>query len=270
MKLGIIAATVAAIGAAGIASANPIRIDDQSSNNFIGSAGLVLNPYDFSAEVFGGALPGNFTNDALSYMHQQLNAPGGNASNGITTEGFVTVVAGFANNNGNTELSLFTLIDREGVNQNVSGGLENFLQFSSTLDTPNTSGVSWINDAGDTDFVVNPSSGGFQALAASFNWDDTNAKGDGFAWSNLARNDGGDLRFGGQESDNFGSGEAMKIQFASWNGTSWDTTIIDGLDLTALENAVGFDFVVIPLPPAAFIGLLGLAGVGVMRRRMSA
>lgn len=222
----------------------------------VGPAGGVdlLRPYDFSSSVFGNAAAGNFTTPALGSVHSVLNTAG------VSTANWITVIAGHVDTNNDQvadETALFWLVDDQVTASGASP--DSSIQFQSGINK--TSGTAaWINDVGDA-ITVDNSAPGFDKIAyGSFNWDN-NGFGDGFAWSGLGVGDTGNFFFLNPSWSGFNG-----IQFVSYDaGTSSWTVLEQFTGSSALQQ---FSFTVIPLPPAAWAGLLGLAGTAVLRRRV--
>ena len=223
----------------------------------VGPAGGVdvLRPYDFSSSVFGNAAGGNFTTTALASVHSVLNTAG------VTTANWITVIAGHVDTNNDQvadETALFWLVD----NQVAVGGAstDSSINFQSGINK--TSGTAaWINDVGDA-ITVDNSAPGFDKIAyGSFNWDNSGF-GDGFAWSGLSVGDTGNFFFLNPSWSGF-----QGIQFVSYDAGSNSWAVLE--QFTGSGALQQFSFTVIPLPPAALMGLAGIAGLGVLRRRMA-
>ncbi len=243
-------AAIVAAGITGSALALPTTVQIG-----VGGGDLGLRAYDFSSTVFGNAVPGNFTMPALRSVHTILNA------GGITTDNWITVVAGFVDTNNDDvadETALFWLIDDQ-LNLPAGGSISE-IEFQSGINK--TSGTAaWINDLGDN-ITVDDSAPGFDKIAyGDFRWFDVGF-GDGFAWSGLATNDTGNFRFLNPSWTGFEG-----IQFVSYDATSNSWSVLE--QFTGSDALQQFSFTVIPLPPAALMGLAGIAGLGVLRRRMA-
>jgi hypothetical protein len=224
----------------------------------VGPAGGVdvLRPYDFSSSVFGNAATGNFTTAALASVHSVLNTAG------VATANWITVIAGHVDTNNDQvadETALFWLVD----NQVAAGGAspDSSISFQSGINK--TSGTAaWINDVGDA-ITVDNSAPGFDKIAyGSFNWDN-GGFGDAFAWSGLGVGDTGNFFFLNPSWSGFNG-----IQFVSYDSASNSWSVLE--QFTGSGALQQFSFTVIPLPPAAWAGLLGLAAAGTWRRRMIA
>jgi hypothetical protein len=252
MKTTHLVAGAVALGTAAIASAGTIQVDGIGGSATMHSAPL-------ASAVFGGASQSNFTSDSLAAVHADLNGYG------IATDNLVTFVLADVDTTGDglaDSLGFLVLIDREAPNGN-------FIATNSSLamdtDADNNS-LAWINDTGD-DIDVRETAGGANLNAEGvFLWDDRD-KGDGFAWSGLGAGDFVTFNFY-ENADRAGGLE--NFQFVSWNGAGYDVVAETELSQSNGQNLAqfGFSFTVIPLPPAAFIGLAGLALAGVARRRI--
>ena len=105
----------------------------------------------------------------------------------------------------------------------------------------------------------------FSRLTASgeFSWNDN--RGDGFAWTRLADGDGVTFNFSQIQGAGLETGD-FSFQFVSFNGDSWN--VIDMGEWTD-DGQFAFSFMVtmIPLPTPVLMGIAGLAGVALLRRR---
>lgn len=250
-NITLIAGTLV-LGTAAAASAGTIQVDGIGGSATMHSAPL-------AAAVFGGSSQSNFSSGALAAVHADVNA------SGISTEDLVTFVLADVDTTGNglaDSLAFLVLIDREAPDAT-------FVATDSSLamdtDADNNS-LAWINDAGD-DINVRETAGGANLNAEGvFLWD-RDEKGDGFAWSGLGSGDFVTFNFYENSTRNGGLSD---FQFVSWNGSGYDVVAETELSQGSPQNLAqfGFSFTVIPLPPAAFIGLAGLAFVGMARRRI--
>jgi hypothetical protein len=254
MKKATFIAAALTAGVAGTAVALPSTIQVG-----VGGGDLGLRAYDFSASVFGGAPQGEFTGTALASIHSVLNA------GGITTANWITVVAAFVDTDGVAgadETSLIWLIDDQLVGQGMAMPTTH-VSFQSGINK-SSGAAAWINDIGDAITVDNNAPGFDKQAFGTFEWDNDNGSfGDAFAWSNLATNDTGNFRF--QAISNWTGFEG--VQFVSYDATSGNWGVLEQITGTGAFQT--FSFTVIPFPPAALIGLAGLAGVGVIRRRIA-
>jgi hypothetical protein len=243
-------AAIVAAGITGSALALPSTVQIG-----VGGGDLGLRAFDFSSTVFGNSAPGQFTTAALGTIHATLNGAG------ITTANWITVVAGFVDTNHDQvadETALFWLIDDQ-VTFGPSGP-DATIDFQSGINKTSGS-AAWINDVGDN-ITVDDSAPGFDKIAyGDFAWDNDGFA-DGFAWSGLATNDTGNFRFLNPNWTGF-----QGIQFVSYDATSNSWSVLE--QITGSGALQQFSFTVISLPPAALMGLAGIAGLGVLRRRMA-
>ena len=215
----------------------------------------LLSPYDFSSSVFGNAATGNFTTTALGSVHSVLNTAG------VVTANWITVIAGHVDTNNDQvadETALFWLVD----NQIAAGGAspDSTIDFQSGINKSSGT-AAWINDVGDAITVDNDATIFDKVAEGTFGWDN-NGFGDAFAWSGLGVGDTGNFRFNNVNWTGF-----QGIQFVTYNAGSNSWTVLD--QFTGSGATQQFSFTVIPVPPAALLGLAGIAGVGVLRRRMA-
>ena len=196
-----------------------------------------------------GDLPGLFTDGALHDFTSVENKALCDSlrADGVTTDGLITFLLADTSDG----LSFITLVD----DANVGGdqGNPNLVGMSSTEYGINDLGYD-ILDISDPFNITTTASG-------TFDWFDN--RGDGFAWSNLQDGDGVTFSFERM------AGEALvaedTFQFVNWNGDAWQ--VVDTANWT--ENGqFAFSFVtIVPLPAPLLLGLAGLAGVAVYRRR---
>ncbi|MCB9840669.1 MAG: hypothetical protein H6809_03345 [Phycisphaeraceae bacterium] len=249
MKKGL--AIVALAGLAGLASAAPIQINESA----VGGGTFVLNPGNLSPTVFSAPSP-TFSNNALAYIHSELQG------DGVNTNDIVTIIAGDTDDG----LALFALIDEE-----VSG----FKNFNARLDLvavandANNDGITgWVNDNGGELVQVansNPIAGTYN-FDTTFQWD-TNGKGDAFALSDLGVGDNGSFVF--NPIQGYGSfGVSRGFQYVSFDNGAWHV-VGTGTFNGSLANptSTSLDWRVIPLPHAGAMSLAGLGLIGVRRRR---
>ncbi len=243
-------AVIVAAGITGSAIALPTTVQIG-----VGGGDVGLRAFDFSSTVFGNAAPGHFTTPALASIHATLNGAG------ITTANWITVVAGFVDTNNDQvadETALFWLVDDQVTSGPASP--DTTIDFQSGINKSSGS-AAWINDLGEN-ITVDASAPGFDKIAyGDFAWDNTGFA-DGFAWSGLGTNDTGNFRFINPNWTGF-----QGIQFVSYDAGSNSWSVLE--QLTGSGALQQFSFTVIPLPPAALMGLAGIAGLGVLRRRMA-
>ena len=249
MKSGL--AVFAFAGLAGLATAAPIQINESA----VGGGSFVLNPGNLSPTVFSAPSP-TFSNNALAYIHSELQG------DGIDTNNVITVLAADTDDG----LALFALIDEE-----TSG----FKTFNARLDMvavakdENNDGITgWVNDNGGELVQVansNPIAGTFN-FNTTFQWD-TDGKGDAFALSDLGVLDNGSFVF--NPLMNFGTfGVSRGFQYVSFDNGLWNVVGTGQFNgTTANPSSTSLDWRVIPLPHAGAMSLAGLGLIGVRRRR---
>ena len=235
-------ATVASVAAA--ANANNIIVDGLGGP-------AVMQSKDMGATVFGGSSAPNFTQAALQSIHDDING------DGISTDGLITFVLLDVDTDGDSiadSLAFITLIDDE------NGGAGADDSTIGMISSANAQNVEWINDSGEN--IVVGDSGQLSSAIGTFEWN-SNGEGDGFAWADL---DGGDfVTFNFDRTAN--GDEIESFQFLTWGGASWN--VLAEREWTA-QDQFAFSFTVIPLPAAAWLGLAGLGGAAIARRRRMA
>jgi hypothetical protein len=240
------AATAASVALAGAVQAGTVVVD--------GLGGAVSMQSKEIAGVFGASSP-SFTRDALGAIHDDLHA------GGITTDGLVTFILADTD----AGLAFVTLVDDDTIGD---GAAEYDSQLGMTTTAPDT-GVRFINDvADDIDLFYEPGNG-TKTAAGEFTWDSTRY-GDGFAWAELEEGDFVSFNFtkDGSEYASFPGLESEDtFQFLSWNGEAWEVLATGEF---SVNDQFAFSFTVIPLPAPVAMGLAGLVGVGVIRRRRMA
>ncbi|MCA9290582.1 MAG: VPLPA-CTERM sorting domain-containing protein [Phycisphaerales bacterium] len=198
--------------------------------------------------VFGAGTP-TFTNAALNLVHDNLHA------DGITTDGLVTFILADTDNG----LTWMTLVDDITIGSGAAN-IDSSLGMTSTA--PDT-GVDFINDV-NSDITQSFLPGnGTQVAAGTFNWDDQKY-GDAFAWANLMEGDFVSFNFNRYQNTTPGLNADDTFQFVTWNGSSWE--VVTTGEFTN-NNQFAYSFTVVPLPAPALIGLAGLSGLGILRRR---
>lgn len=244
---GLSALAVAAV--AGGASAGSARVAVNGLNN-----DFVIHSADLSGFVFGqGNNAPNFTTTVLAGIHGHIAA---NNSQGISTSGFITYILAETSHG----LSFVSLVDNE-TNQgpaNLNASLFMTANVSDGVD-------AWINDTNSDNIAVNLNDP-INHATGTFGWDSNN-HGDGFAWSGLTKDDVITQQFGGAT----GTATGFDVQFLSWDESAGEwTRVYLGDDVFANGGQFGFVVTIIPLPGAAVMGLAGLAGLGILRRRVLA
>ena len=241
MKLQMLAA-VAVAGAfvvAGSALAGSIQVDLQGGALMMQSGSLSDLFTDTSTNRFRGA--------ALESVHNSLQA------DGVTTDGMVTFVLADTGNG----LSFMALMDDETVGGGAPG--ETMIGMSTTA--PSTTNY-FINDPNDP-VSINDPFGINTTAAGEFGWNDN--RGDGFAWTQLSDGDGVTFNFTDLAGTGLGVGD-FAFQFVTFNGESWE--VVEMGNWTD-DGQFAFSFMVtmIPLPTPVLMGVAGLAGVALLRRR---
>lgn len=244
---------------------------------------------DMSSIIFHNSStpPGNnsFTGSELDAVAGALEA------DGISLEGKITVfyalITDGINAGGPTSYGIQTIVDRNNLiagsptaNAKISAATEitNLNTLAYINDDPTTGGTpNQFNDLSEP-YVNNGSAGEFFApgtakrSAGTFWWDDVN-RGDGQAWTNTRHGDRAWYDWdsvSGFNPHTPGSGGDISdfFQFLTWDGSSWQVVatrnfVWDG----SIHNQTYILDVIIPLPGPAAMGLAGLMGLGVIRRR---
>jgi hypothetical protein len=175
-----------------------------------------------------------------------------------------------------TSCALITLVDRNNLG---TGNPTQDQRLGMYTETTNALANAYIND--------DPSPGGFndlsdpsttpvtgvipfaaKATTGTFTWDSAN-RGDGQAWTNLERNDRAyyDWTTEAGYAPN-GSGVLSDyFQFLSYKNGAWTIIHTMGFDTTTGAHTSYILDKLIPLPGPAAMGLAGLLGLGVIRRR---
>ncbi len=222
----------------------------------IGGGHLGLRAYDFSDTVFGGAPLGEFTNDALRSIHGVINAAG------VSTNGWITVITAMVDTDGVAgadQTALMWLIDDE-IAGDSGNPLPSTIDFQSGI-TKASGAAAWINDVRENITVSNDAPGFDKQAFGRFTWLD-DRRGDAFAWSGLGTGDTGNFRFLSPQWHGFEG-----IQFVSYDAGNDSWSVLESFTGSGALQA--FSFTVIPLPPALLPGLAGLAGIGLVRRRLA-
>ncbi len=236
------AAGIAIAGMAASAQAGKVVVD--------GIGGAVTMESATIPGVFDASSP-VFTNSALSAIHNDLKGKG------ITTDGVVTFILMDTTDG----LTFAALVD--DVTQ--PGGFNGFTASLGMSTTAPITGVDFINDAnGDITQQLNPGNGTITS-AGLFDWD-ADHLGDAFAWANLDAGDFVSFNFTEQDDTSAGLASTDTFQFVSWNGAEWE--VVANGDFTN-DGQFAFSFTVLPVPAAALMGVAGLAGVVIRRRRQA-
>ena len=230
-----------------VASADTLRISGDAGAFDLAPTAAI------DAFALGGAGTGDFTTAALSRLHSRIN---GTDDPDIASDDKVTFLAAAVTGANGPELAFLTLVDGEyGRFTAFDSSLAFESRVSRDLD-------AWVNDRNERITVATDPTDGdaFEYRAAgTFRWD-RDGKGDAFAWSGLEAGDSGDVTLRDDVSLAGGLGE---YQFLTWTGRTW-AKVAGG----TFGDGFNVQFAVVPLPLAAWIGLAGLAGVGVARRRL--
>ena len=191
-------------------------------------------------------VPGRFSNEALTIIHDSL------ADSGISTDGSITIL-GLDTDAG---ITLAFLIDAGGDDD---GSFDSTLSFQSTAPIGRT---AWINDQpGDV-------SGNFEGTSANqisyglFSWN-SNFEGDAFAWSGLQQGDEINALFGVVSGSTFpGLLASDTFQFVSADEDGWSVVFTDSFTSNGL---FGFSAGVVPTPGT--LAVLGMLAAVRRRRR---
>jgi hypothetical protein len=234
-------ALIGVLGVAGAAQAGSVIIDA------VGGP-IMLKSGDLSTLLSAGGL-NDFTTPENKAVCAALSA------DGVVTNGMITfLLADTADG-----LSFITLVDDATV-EGESGDL-NLLGMSSTAPS---STEYWINDLGYDILDIDDPFGITTTASGTFEWGDN--RGDAFAWSNLQDGDG--VTFNFEKMEGQALVEDEPFQFVTWNGDAWQVVETAGWSNITAIGQFAFSFVtIVPLPAPVLLGLAGLAGVAVYRRR---
>lgn len=237
-----------------------------------GIVGLALGPgawggqvhINAGGEVFGmrsGGIEGVFAAESPLFSKSALNATHRALHDcGITTDGFVTFVLAETDHG----LSFLSLVD-----DNTLGADDAKAKFDSQMrmhSVANASNQRWVNDRQQDIQETFDEESGARTAFGMFTWKSTK-RGDAFAWSNLELDQQMTFEFdldGPRFTTHPGLRTENPFQFVSWNGQCWD--IIYSGEFDGNGN-FDFNLTVIPLPPAALLGLAGLGIASVVSRR---
>ena len=234
-------AVIGGLGVAGAAHAGSVIIDAVGGPIIIRS----------------GDLPGLFTAGELHDFTTPENKAVCDAlgADGISTDGMVTFLLADTSDG----LSFITLVDDAAAPGDP--GDPNTFGMSSTAPS---STEYWINDLGYDILTIDDPFGINTTASGTFEWFDN--RGDAFAWSNLQ--DGDAVTFNFEELEGGALVEWEPFQFVTWNGSAWQVIERAGWTEWVAIGQFAFSFVtVVPLPAPLLLGLAGLAGVVVYRRR---
>ena len=214
--------------------------------------GLTGSPFSLESRTMAKLVStgGLITDSKLAKLHAKLN------DDGIKTNGKVTFLVTQSNLGG---LSLLTLIDKQKVNPSGAPSTSSLF-----IETSATGDVGMIQGS-DADLGSPVIQGSTTGVDGSFQWN-SNGTGDAFAWSELTHGDGGSFQFNANLDDPStfpGLKELKTFQFVTWSAGAWQVMKVG----TFSDGVFSFSFAVAPLPPAALLGVIGLAGVIVTRRR---
>jgi hypothetical protein len=234
-------ALIGMFGVAGTAQAGSVVIDA------VGGP-IILRSGDLADLLSAGAL-NDFTTPENKAVCDVLRA------DGVATDGMITFLLADTSDG----LSFITLVD-DAAAEGESGEL-NTLGMSSTAPS---STEYWINDLGYDILDIDDPYGINTTASGMFEWGDN--RGDAFAWSNLQDGDG--VTFNFEEMEGQALVDDEPFQFVTWNGDAWQVIETAGWSDIAAIGQFAFSFVtIVPLPAPLLLGLAGLTGVAVYRRR---
>jgi hypothetical protein len=202
--------------------------------------------------LFDGVAPHTYTNPQLIATHEALHA------DGISTENVVTFVLA------DTADGLGFLVLMDDKTADGDNPENTYLGMSTSAPSSTDYYVNDMNTPHDDDVNVSDPFGVTTTVNATFGWM-TGQGGDAFAWTNLQEGDASTFNFS-QIDDNRSLAGATSFQFVTFTGNGWE--VIETANWTD-DNQFAFSFVVgvVPLPAPVFLGLAGLAGVIIARRR---
>jgi len=237
----MILAMIGGLGFAGAAQAGSVVIDA------VGGP-IMLKSGDLSG-LLAGADPHTFSSPENRDVLNALQA------DGISTDGMITFLLADTSDG----LGFITLVDDDTVGGDA--GPANLLGMSSTA---LSSTEYWINDYGYDILSIDDPFGITTTASGTFEWGEN--RGDAFAWTNLQDGDG--VTFSFEEIEGSALVGEDPFQFVTWDGDGWQ--VVDTADWT--ENGqFAFSFVtIVPLPAPVLLGMAGLAGLAIHRRRTHA
>ncbi|HYE61227.1 MAG TPA: hypothetical protein VD997_04455 [Phycisphaerales bacterium] len=212
--------------------------------------GITLRSGDLSATVFGAGQPG-WSNTSLASVHAALNA------DGIITDNKVTTLLADTDHG----LALLILIDHEtNPTQQSPDAAIHMASFG------HGQNMAYINNIASS-VMITPNSISSRLAVADFNWD-SHAAGDGFGWANLVEGNALSFHFDKIAGTTLGLDDPNTFQFVTYNGNSWELVPITPQQGSFTDaGQFGYGARVIPLPGAAAMAGVSLAGVGLIRRR---
>ena len=119
-----------------------------------------------------------------------------------------------------------------------------------------------VNDRGER---IDVREGQDPAAWGRFDWD-ADEKGDAFGWHGLDMGESGAMDFLQGKSRRGIDG----FQFLTWSADGWEVALTGEFESgdKKHQEQYGFQFAVVPIPGAVWMGMAGLAAVGGARRRM--
>jgi hypothetical protein len=231
-------AFIGALGFAGVAQAGSVVIDA------VGGP-IMLKSGDLSS-LLAGAAPHTISPTENRDVLEALQA------DGISTNGMISFLLADTSDG----LGFIALIDDDTVGGDP--GPANLIGMSSTAPS---STEYWINDFGYDILDISDPFNITTTASGTFEWFEN--RGDAFAWTNLQDGDG--VTFSFEDLETSALNEEDPFQFVTWNGDGWQ--VVDTADWT--ENGqFAFSFVtIVPVPAPMLLGVAGLAGVALYRRR---
>jgi hypothetical protein len=231
-------AIIGVLGIAGAAHAGSVVIDA------VGGP-IMLKSGDLSG-LLAGADPHTFSSEENRDVLEALQA------DGISTDGMISFLLADTSDG----LGFIALVDDDTVGGDP--GPANLIGMSTTAPS---STEYWINDYGYDILNIDDPFGITTTASGTFEWFEN--RGDAFAWTNLQDGDGVTFSFEKME------GEALigedPFQFVTWNGDGWQ--VVETADWTE-NDQFAFSFVtIVPVPAPLLLGVAGLAGVAIHRRR---
>lgn len=246
MKLhyATLAGLFGAVGITAATQAASIEVDGLGGS-------ITMNSGAISGVFGSGGGSHEFDNDELTTFHNTLHG------DGISTDNMVTFLLA------DTTAGLSFVVLFDDITQTLSGSDITRIGMSST--SPSHTGFE-INDIGLDPWTESDPFGVDRTVSAEMSW--LTARGaDGFATTGLLEGDGGTFNFTDMEGDAF-AGDSP-FQFVSWDAATGKWMQVAQGDWSG-DGQFAFSFAVVPLPAPILLGLAGLAGVAVMRRRRTA
>jgi hypothetical protein len=216
-------------------------------------AGIIhVSPIGGGVDLTSGNMPAPAFGAGPGWSHASMTALNAaiNAS-GVATDGKVT----FAALDSDHGLAMVALIDGD---TGVVGDTVSQLHMDGVSDGTS---LSFSSDA----LFITPPSTTTRLATGDFVWN-SNGSGAGFGWAAL--HEGSTMTWRFQKSGPFGLSDPSTFQYVTWNGQGWSLIPLDPSQASfSVSGEFAFSANVTLVPAPGVIGLAGLAGLGLVRRR---